>query len=134
MAVADSSVLPSLAEMMTAVEYCPLYLTSRCLNMTEGHLFVAELRIRIAEEGDWSQLVEALEESELKAESDGRNLREDTESCCSFVRTLDPPLIARPFPSIVSIFWVALAEMEQTKATDDRGLPVVPVVGLVLVE
>ena len=78
--------------------------------------------------------MEVLEESELKAESDGRNLREDTESCCNFVRTLDPPLIAHRFPSIVSIFWVALAEMEQTKATDDRGLPVVPAVGLVLVE
>ena len=74
-----------------------------------------------------------LGESELEAEFDGRNLREDIENCCSFARTLDPPLTAHPFPLIVSMLWVALAEMEQTKAADGKAEQVVPAVGLVLV-
>lgn len=49
-AVADNFALPSLAEMMMAVEYWLLHSESRCLNMIEGYLSVAELRIRIVEE------------------------------------------------------------------------------------
>lgn len=51
-AVADNSVLPSLAEMMMAVEYCFLRSTCRCLNMTAQYLFGAERKIRIAEAGE----------------------------------------------------------------------------------
>lgn len=72
------------------------------------------------------------EESELEVESDGRSLSEDTENHCSFVRTLDPSLVARPFRLIVSKLWVALAETEQTKAVDGKGVQVVPAAGSVL--
>lgn len=62
------------------------------------------------------------EESELEAESDGRSSSEDIENCCNFVRTLDSSLMARPYQLIVSMLWIALAEMEQTKAADGKGV------------
>ena len=93
--------------------------------MTAGYLFLAERKIGIAkEEGDQSQLAKALEESELEAGFDGHNWWEDIGNCCSFVR---------PFPLIVSMPWVALAEMAQTQAADGKGVQVVPAVGLLLV-
>ena len=98
---ANNFVFPSLAEMMTAVECWRLHSTSRCLSMTAECLFVAEWKIRIVgEEGDWSQLAKALEESELEAEFDGRSLGEDIVNCCKFVRTHDLQLSAHPFPWI----------------------------------
>ena len=96
--------------------------------MTAGHLVVAERRTKNAEEeGGWSQLAKALEESERKAELDGRNLREDTENYCSLVRTLDLALIARPFPLVLSTPWAALVETEQLKAVDEVVLAVGPI-------
>ena len=106
---------------MTAREYWHLHSTTRCLNKTAGYLFVAEWKRWIAEEEeDWSQLAKALEESELEAVLDGRSSWEDTESCCSFVRTLDLPLIARLFPRTLGMLWAALAEMEQMEAVDGK--------------
>ena len=102
--------------------------------MIAGSLFVAEGNARIAEEeGDWSHSAKVQEESELEVESDGRSLLEDTENYCSFVRTLDSSLTARPFQLVVSKLWVALAETEQTKAVDGKGVQVEPAVRSVLV-
>ena len=102
--------------------------------MTAMYLFVAEWKIGIVgEEGDWSQLAKAPEESELEADLDGRSLLEDIVSCCSFARTHELPLIARPFPLISSISWAVLAAMEETKAADGKGVQVVLAVGLILV-
>ena len=69
--------------------------------------------------------MKAPEESELKAEFDGRSLWEDIEYYCSSDRTLDLPLTVRLFPLILSILWAALAEMEQTKAMDGKAVQVV---------
>ena len=69
--------------------------------------------------------------SEREAEFDGRSLWEDTEHGCSFARTLDSPLTARPSPLIVSMLWFALGETEQTEAADGKGVQVVPAVGSV---
>ena len=66
------------------------------------------------------------EESELKAVFDGRSLWEDIEYYCSSDRTLGSPLTARLFLLILSILWVALAEMEQTKAMGGKAVQVVP--------
>lgn len=97
-------------------------------------LFVAERKITIVgEEGDWSLLAKALEESELEAEFDGRSQWEDIVNWYSFARSHDLPLIARPFPLISSIPWAVLAVMEETKAADGKGVQVVLAVGLTLV-
>lgn len=120
--VADNSVLPNLTERMTAIGYWLLHWTSHCLNMTAGYLVVAEWKKRTAEEeGDWSHFAKVQEGSDLKVGSDGRNLSEDIENYCSFVRTLDPSLMVRPSQLLVSVLWAALAEMEEKKAADGKG-------------
>lgn len=112
MAGADNFVSPNLAEMMRAVECWCLHSTTRCLSMTAWYLFVAERKIKIVgAEGDLSQLAKAPAESELEAELDGHNLWEDIEGCCNYVRSLDLPLIARPFPWTLRKLWGALAAM-----------------------
>ena len=133
-AVADNFVLPSPMGTTTVIGCWFLYSTSRCLNRIAGSLFVAGGNARIAEEeGDWSHSAKVQEGSELEVGSDGRSLLEDTENYCSLVRTLDSSLMARPFRLVVSKLWVALAETEQMKAVDGKGVQVVPAVGSVLV-
>ena len=121
-AVADNLVLQSPTKRMTAIGHWLPHSTSRCLNMVAGYLFVAEWKKRIAEEeGDWSHFAKVQEGSDLKVGSDGRNLSGDIENYCSFVRTLDSQLMARPGQMLVSVLWVALAEMEETKAASGKG-------------
>lgn len=83
---------------------------------------MAEWKVRTAEvEGDLSHSAKVQEVSELKVGSDGRNLSEDIENYCSFVRTLESSLMARPSQILVSVLWFALSEMEETKAADGKG-------------